>query len=160
MGERTRVAVSCLCFGRYDALVLDEPTNHLDTTARDCVEQALSSFPGALVVATHDRYFLDRVCNVVWSVEDWKVRIVNGNYTAYRAEKEREDRIASGSHAAGSEDAMRELGLQAEIAFLVSKIAKAKDATEKEGLEMKYRAALDDLKALRSANARADGGRR
>ena len=94
MGERTRVAVSCLCFGSYDALVLDEPTNHLDANARDCVEQALLSFPGALLVATHDRYFLDRVCNVVWrSIEDGKVQAVKGNYTAFR-----DGRAAAGSH--------------------------------------------------------------
>ena len=64
MGERTRVAVACLCYGAFDLLLLDEPTNHLDVAAR-VVKEALRSYTGVLVVATHDRYLLDHVCSVM-----------------------------------------------------------------------------------------------
>jgi ATPase subunit of ABC transporter with duplicated ATPase domains len=56
-GEKTRVAIACLTHSEYDALILDEPTNHLDMNARDATEEALGAFPGAIIVATHDRYF-------------------------------------------------------------------------------------------------------
>jgi ATPase subunit of ABC transporter with duplicated ATPase domains len=162
MGERTRVAVSCLCFGTYDALILDEPTNHLDANARDCVEQALTSFPGALLVATHDRYFLDRVCNTIWSLEEGRIRVVKGNYAAYRQELSRESRSASLNAADGSgtgpgpsdaDLAMKELGLETEIAYLVSRIAAARTPAEKETLEQQYQTTLGSLKAIRSARA-------
>ncbi|MGE5580475.1 MAG: ABC-F family ATP-binding cassette domain-containing protein [Bacillota bacterium] len=169
MGERTRVAVSCLCFGKYDALILDEPTNHLDANARDCVEQALTSFPGSLLVATHDRYFLDRVCNTIWSLENGKVRAVRGNYTAYREELARVGRSpaqgATGTRATPAlmepDLAMKELGLETEIAYLVSRITAARTPAEKEDLEQQYRTTLEDLKRLRNARAgSAQGGGR
>ena len=69
MGERTRVAMACLCYGSFDLLLLDEPTNHLDVPAREAVEEALRSYVGALVVATHDRYLLDHVCSVIWQLD-------------------------------------------------------------------------------------------
>jgi ATPase subunit of ABC transporter with duplicated ATPase domains len=148
MGERTRVAVSCLCFGRYDALVLDEPTNHLDANARDCVEEALVSFPGALLVATHDRFFLDRVCNMIWSLESGRVRVAQGGYTQFKQEGTRTETPAE------ADDAMRELGLQTDMAYLVSRISASRDAADKADLERQYTAALEKLKALRGTMAK------
>jgi len=149
MGERTRVAISCLCFGRYDVLVLDEPTNHLDANARDCVEQALSSFPGALTIATHDRYFLDSVCNVIWSIEGGKVRTFKGNYSEFRDEGARE-----GSDLSAADAAARELAIQAEMAYLVSKISVERDTSAKADLETRYGAALEKLREIREKKAR------
>lgn len=151
MGERTRVAISCLCFGAYDVLVLDEPTNHLDVTATGCVEEALASFPGALVVATHDRYFLDAVCDTIWSLEDGRVKASRGNYSVFRQEREAAERKDAGPHDA----ALEELSVRAELAYLVSRITAAKDESEKAALERDYSAAVGRLKASREGNHRA-----
>jgi ATPase subunit of ABC transporter with duplicated ATPase domains len=147
MGERTRVAVCCLCFGAFDALVLDEPTNHLDVTARESVEQALSSFPGAIIVATHDRYLLDRVCNTIWSISGGGLAISKGNYSEFRGHGDRSPKADADSENA--DDAARRLALQADLAYLASKIAAARDAGVRADLELEYASVLGRLKALR-----------
>jgi ATP-binding cassette subfamily F protein uup len=65
-GERTRLALCRLLLQPWDALLLDEPTNHLDMESRRAVEQALAAYGGTVPVASHDRFFLDRVCGRLW----------------------------------------------------------------------------------------------
>jgi ATPase subunit of ABC transporter with duplicated ATPase domains len=144
MGERTRVAVACLCFGEYDVLLLDEPTNHLDVTAREAVEAALESFPGAVVVATHDRFLLNRLCKTIWHMESGSIAVHEGTYSDFR--KRRDD---SGSPEDKNREAS-ELAVKAEIAYLVSLISAAKDPAEKAELEERYTAALAKLKEIRA----------
>ncbi|WP_330163496.1 ATP-binding cassette domain-containing protein [Paenibacillus woosongensis] len=63
MGEKCRVAFLRLFFGQSNLLILDEPTNYLDIETREVVEEALCSYPGALMIVTHDRYLARKVCN-------------------------------------------------------------------------------------------------
>jgi ATP-binding cassette subfamily F protein uup len=91
-GERRRVALAQALVGQHDLLVLDEPTNHLDVEGIDWLARHLAARREALVVVTHDRWFLDAVCTATWEVGDEQVRDYDGGYSSYvlaRAERER-----------------------------------------------------------------------
>ena len=83
LGERRRVALARALLGKADVLALDEPTNHLDATTVEWLEGRLSSWPGALIVVTHDRYFLDRVATRILEVDRGKVYSYDGDYAEF-----------------------------------------------------------------------------
>jgi ATP-binding cassette subfamily F protein uup len=92
-GERRRVALAALLVRDPRLLLLDEPTNHLDLEAVDWLAGWLRQRPGALIVVTHDRWFLDAVCEQTWEVAGGSVHRYDGGYAAYvlaRAERERQ----------------------------------------------------------------------
>src|SRR3954452_23614375 len=82
-GERRRCALAALLLGDHDLVVLDEPTNHLDVEAVDWLARHLAARTSALVVVTHDRWFLDAVCEATWEVHDGAVDAYEGGYAAY-----------------------------------------------------------------------------
>ena len=86
-GERTRAALAKALLSNPDLLVLDEPTNHLDLNGLTWLEHYLTHFPGAFVVVSHDRYFLDRTVTQVWEVDHGELKTFPGNYTKYRTLK-------------------------------------------------------------------------
>ena len=85
-GERSRAALARLVAQGVNVLVLDEPTNHLDLWACDALEQALLAFDGTVIVVSHDRYFLNRVVDVLIALEgNGQQQVVYGNYETYGA---------------------------------------------------------------------------
>jgi ATP-binding cassette subfamily F protein uup len=111
-GERRRVALAAALVKQADLLVLDEPTNHLDVEGITWLASHLVARRGALLVVTHDRWFLDAVCLRTWEVVDEGVRQFDGGYAAYvlaRAERARQ---------AGSAEARRQNLLRKELAWL------------------------------------------
>ena len=91
-GESRRVALAALLLGDHDLLLLDEPTNHLDVEAVDWLARFLAGLGKALVVVTHDRWFLDAVCERTWEIADGQLHAYDGGYAAYvlaRAERAR-----------------------------------------------------------------------
>lgn len=90
-GQRTRALLARLLLEKPDILVLDEPTNHLDLQAIEWLESYLREWPEALIVVSHDRYFLDEVVHKVWDMAFAQIQVYPGNYTKYvelRAERE------------------------------------------------------------------------
>ena len=87
-GEKTRVALGKLLLSRPDLILLDEPTNHLDIASVTWLEGYLKDYPGAVIVVSHDRYFLDRVVTKVIEVENGVVTMFTGGYTAYAEKKQ------------------------------------------------------------------------
>ncbi len=83
-GERCRVALAKLSAENANFLILDEPTNHLDLWARDSLEKALTGFDGTVMFVSHDRYFLNKVADHLIILEPNGVRVIEGNYDAYR----------------------------------------------------------------------------
>lgn len=71
-------------------LLADEPTTHLDTSHIRWIEQQFQKFQGSLVVISHDREFLDRVCDTIWELNDGKLTVYSGNYSMYKSEKQKE----------------------------------------------------------------------
>ncbi len=88
-GEQTKIALIRLLLEKPDILLLDEPTNHLDIGAAEWLEQYLREYEHAVVMVSHDRFFLDRVADVVYEVSGKRLVRYPGNYTGYRQEKRR-----------------------------------------------------------------------
>ena len=92
-GERRRCALAALLLGHHELIVLDEPTNHLDVEAVTWLANHLANRGSALVVVTHDRWFLDAVCQWTWEVHDGAVDAYEGGYAAFvlaKAERQRQ----------------------------------------------------------------------
>ena len=87
-GERTRAALARALLSRPDLLVLDEPTNHLDLKGVGWLEGFLSKTSSAVVLVSHDRYFLDKAVNQIWELDYGRLETYPGNYSAYRRLKE------------------------------------------------------------------------
>lgn len=87
-GEHTRLCLARLLLQRPDVLILDEPTNHLDFITMEWLEGYLKSYSGAVLVVSHDRYFLDEVCTRIWEVEGHGLTSYKGNYSAFLPQKE------------------------------------------------------------------------
>ena len=87
-GQKTRVALAKLLLEEPDLLILDEPTNYLDMDATAWLEQMLANYPGALLLVSHDRYFLDRLVTIIYELENHQVTRYVGNYSSYVKQKE------------------------------------------------------------------------
>jgi len=87
-GERARIAMLKLLLEDNNMLLLDEPTNHLDTDAKEALEETLNEYDGCILTVSHDRWFLDKVCDTIWELPgDGTIRITPGNYSDYLRRK-------------------------------------------------------------------------
>jgi ATP-binding cassette subfamily F protein uup len=123
-GQRKRVALAHALVSSPDLLILDEPTNHLDADTIAWLETYLARYAGALLVVTHDRYFLDRVTNRIIEIDRGGVQSFAGNYAYYVEKKEEQEarRVAAGEK--------REALLRRELAWL-KRGAKARTTKQK-----------------------------
>jgi ATP-binding cassette, subfamily F, member 3 len=87
-GQQNRLMLVCLLLQQPDLMILDEPNNHLDIESTEWLEQTLSDWPGAFLLVSHDRYFLDQTVNEVLELVDGKLDRFRGNYSAYVHQKE------------------------------------------------------------------------
>lgn len=87
-GQKTRVALGKILLRKPHLIILDEPTNHLDLQSISWLENYLLNYNGALLVVSHDRFFLDKISNKVLEIERTNTRMFTGNYTAYAKKKE------------------------------------------------------------------------
>ena len=110
-GQQTRAALARLLVAELDLLMLDEPTNHLDLSAIEWLESTLAQRPGALLVASHDRAFLDAVADRIWELRDRRLTVFRGTYSAYATQREERDARARKDAATrtGSIEREREL---------------------------------------------------
>lgn len=97
-GWRMRVMLAKLLLMRPSLLMLDEPTNHLDLPSIKWIEEYLDKYEGAVIVVSHDRYFLDNVCNTIVEVSQQKLNLYSGNYSFYLEEKELRNEIQKGAY--------------------------------------------------------------
>ena len=112
-GQRRRVDLARLLIGDYDVLMLDEPTNHLDMRTINWLAEHLKSRwqrgSGAMLVVTHDRWFLDEVCTSMWEVHDGCVDPFEGGYSAYILQRVERDRMAAATEERRRNMARKEL---------------------------------------------------
>jgi ATP-binding cassette subfamily F protein uup len=111
-GERRRIGLAALLVRPSDLLILDEPTNHLDVGGIAWLAGHLRARRGALMVVTHDRWFLDAVCTVTWEVADATVRVYEGGYAAWTLARAERARVAAET------ESRRQNLLRKEIAWL------------------------------------------
>lgn len=106
-GEQTRLRLARLLLERPDLLILDEPTNHLDIETMDWLENYLKAYRGAVLVVSHDRYFLDAVCTKIWELRGKTINTYRGNYSAYLPQREAADERQQKLHDAAVEKAAK-----------------------------------------------------
>jgi energy-dependent translational throttle protein EttA len=123
-GEKRRVALTKLLLAKPDLLLLDEPTNHLDAESVEWLEHHLREYPGAILIVTHDRYFLDNVTGWILELDRGRGIPYEGNYSAYLGQKAK--RFAQEAR----EDAARQKVLEREQAWIASS-PKARQAKSK-----------------------------
>ncbi|NKE44489.1 energy-dependent translational throttle protein EttA [Roseomonas frigidaquae] len=143
-GERRRVALCKLLLEKPDLLLLDEPTNHLDAESVAWLEQTLKDYKGAVLVVTHDRYFLDNVTNWILEVDRGRGFPYQGNYSAYldqkrkrlqqeeREESARQRQLAKEQEWMGRSPAARQAKSKARIASYEEMLAKSQEKTSGE----------------------------
>ncbi|MBO7742592.1 ABC-F type ribosomal protection protein [Paenibacillus sp. MWE-103] len=128
LGERTRIKLAQLILREHDVLVLDEPTNHLDLASRERLEDTLATYAGTLIIVSHDRYLIEKLCDKLLVIEDGAVRRWESGYRAYadrRAHRDEEARQASKQ----AEERRREeelLLVTTRISYLLGEIGKLK----------------------------------
>jgi len=83
-GEKSRVALLKLILGKPNFLIIDEPTNHLDIYSREVLENSLKDYEGTLITVSHDRYFLEKVVNKIYIMENKKINVFDGDYETYK----------------------------------------------------------------------------
>ena len=109
-GERARLALALIAWRKPNVLLLDEPTNHLDLDMREALAEALSDFPGAIVLVSHDRHLIGLVCDSFWRVANGRVESFDGDlddYAAWLRGRSAEDARGTGVAAAPSKPAPR-----------------------------------------------------
>jgi len=135
IGERVRVAFAELLLGKFNLLLLDEPLNHLDIESREIIEKALKNYNGAFVVVSHNRYFIKKIAEEIWSFEDRQFQIFKGDYSEYQ-------KLKKGEYKKGKE--LKQEIIQMKKAELYSRLAEAA-AEEKEEIISELEA-LNDIK--------------
>lgn len=88
-GEKARVALAKTIVSKANFLMLDEPTNHLDIHSVDLLVESLNKYEGSLILVSHDRYFISRIANKIWEIDDKKIREFKGSYAEWEDWKER-----------------------------------------------------------------------
>ena len=91
-GEKARVALAKVIASKANFLMLDEPTNHLDIHSVDLLVEALNKYEGSLILVSHDRYFISRIANKIWEIDEQKIREFKGNYAEWEDWKERREK--------------------------------------------------------------------
>jgi ATP-binding cassette, subfamily F, member 3 len=133
-GERARLCLARLTLTNPSWLAMDEPTNHLDLAARTSLEEMLGDFQGALVFVSHDREFMDGLCNQVLEVQEGCVKRYEGNYSAWRTAKAAEAQVAGDKKTAAKVQAKADAKVvAAKAAVATAKANAAADAKKPAG---------------------------
>ncbi|MEN9388334.1 MAG: hypothetical protein RLZZ255_1310 [Cyanobacteriota bacterium] len=106
-GEKARLALALMLLMPCNLVVLDEPTNHLDIPAKQMLEDALIEYDGAVLVVSHDRYFISRVANKIVEIRDGDLVVYRGDYAYYREKKAEEAAAAAAARLAEEQEAKR-----------------------------------------------------
>lgn len=138
--EKIKVLLAQALFGAPDILILDEPTNHLDIRSINWLEEFLINFAGTVIVVSHDRHFLNKVCTHICDVDFGKIKLFVGNYDFWYESSQLLNRLAKDSNRK-KEEKIKEL--QAFIARFSANASKSKQATSRKKLLDKIQ--LEDL---------------
>ena len=114
-GQKSRVMLGKLLLMQPDILLLDEPTNHLDIESTQWLESYLAAFPGAAIIISHDRYFLDRLCTKTMEIERGVSTVYNGNYSYYLTEKAAREKAALREYEAQQAEIRRQEEIAARL---------------------------------------------
>jgi len=139
-GEKVRLAIAKLLLAEPDILVLDEPTNGLDLASRERVEEALSDYPGTLILVSHDRYLLQRLATRIIQIKGGRLESFAGTY---------EEFIQRGASRPASSAAEQILLLETRLAQLGAALAEPREGEEAEALQQEFIAVSRQLRTLK-----------
>lgn len=138
LGERTRIKLVLMILQEYDVLVLDEPTNHLDLPSREQLEETLSQFSGTLIIVSHDRFFVEKLCDKLLVIENQQIKRIEMGLSEHEEQAKR-------STNEGVQQWTEELVLvENKITEMLGKISFCKTGTDE------YRAVDEELRLLMS----------
>ncbi len=106
-GEQTKLALIKLLLSKPDILLLDEPTNHLDIASVEWLEEYLTSYEKAVIMVSHDRFFVDRTTEIIYELADGKLTRYVGNYTEYKRQKEKQREVQQKKYDAQQKEIAR-----------------------------------------------------
>lgn len=106
-GEQTKLALIKLLLSKPDILLLDEPTNHLDIASVEWLEEYLASYEKAVIMVSHDRFFVDRTTEIIYELADGKLTRYVGNYTEYKRQKEKQREVQQKKYDAQQKEIAR-----------------------------------------------------
>ena len=137
MGEKGRVAFAKLILSGANLLVLDESTNYMDIISKEKIEEVLEEFNGSIIFVSHDRYFIRRLANRVFTIEDKRLHCFDGDYEYYltKRKKQRQKKEIGIEYGILSDNIKR---LELELAFLSGKLNETSDEEEKEKLDERF----------------------
>ncbi len=180
-GQKTRALLARLLLEKPDLLMLDEPTNHLDTEAVEWLEHTLNEWEGAVLVASHDRYFLDNAVSTIWEMSRAGIDLYSGNYSAYLLQRDERWELARRVFEEEKERLLKEVDFiqrnwvrassHARALGLLRRVSREIAAIEAYGigvfrnlkkwsdLEMRVDRPLDVIEAVRAVNALSMPGR-
>jgi len=147
-GEKGRVTFAKLILSGANLLVLDEPTNYMDIQSKEKVEEALEEFQGSIIFVSHDRYFINRLANRIFLIENKKLRVFEGNYEYYLS-KSRKGKIEQEKEKQHRDIAESIMKLELELAYLGGKLDQTIDEEEKEELNRQYLKVASELNKKR-----------
>lgn len=144
MGEKGRVVFARLMLSGANLLILDEPTNYMDIPSKEKIEDVLDEFMGSIIFVSHDRYFIRRLANRVFVIDNQNLYCYDGDYEYYLTKsREQKRKKENGAEYKELTDSIRRL--ECELAFLGGKLNEVSDEEEKEELTKKYLAAAKEL---------------
>ncbi len=142
-GEQVKIKLLKMILGACNFLVLDEPTNHMDLHVRETLEQALESYQGTLILVTHDRYMMNKVCNRLLVFENHQIRRFEDGLAAYEDKKTQSKKVSK------KEEEKALLQIECELTYLIGQLSllKQSDPRYKE-MEQRYLQCLMKKKEL------------
>jgi len=142
LGERTRLKLASMILQQNDLLVLDEPTNHLDLHSREQLEETLLDYNGTILIVSHDRYLLERVCDKLLVFEDGSIRKVETGFKQYR-------QGAKGQHKTRQQD---KLVIETRMAWLINEMGKySPGEAEYTALDKEFQLLVQKKRELRTS---------
>ena len=139
-GERAKLCFAIMMLERGNVLILDEPTNHLDIDAKEVLEQALSDYEGTVILVSHDRYLLSKICGRIFEITPGKLEEFNDGFEQYLTQKRARAEAAQAEIAAAKQENLRRENEEKKAVSYRSKEQRARDA--------KRRARIKELEKL------------
>src|SRR6056297_65556 len=164
-GEKSRLRLLQLMSGNYNFLILDEPTNHLDLPSREVLEEVLNDYPGTILVVSHDRYFINKIIDHIYELDDKNLKKYFGDYSYYKEkkqdevsaqlEKEKEQEKSEGKldYEAQKEARSREMKRQKRLEEIESEIEKLENELSDLEAEMTAEKNIDKFELLQDLKA-------
>ncbi|MFW6252236.1 MAG: ABC-F family ATP-binding cassette domain-containing protein, partial [Halanaerobium sp.] len=154
-GEKSRLRLLQLMSGNYNLLILDEPTNHLDLASREVLEEALQEYQGTVLIVSHDRYFLNKVVDFIYELENQELTKYFGDYSYYK-EKKKKQRSVQQQEDQQEEKSEGKLNYEAQKEARSQEMRRQKRLKEVESEIERLEKALSSLEAEMTAEKNID----